>query len=103
MAKAKTLFYCTNCGNEFPKWQGKCPACRSWNTITEHPNILEVSRKSSPTGRTQNGPRAMAQVETTEELRFATGMKELDRVLGGGQSQDRWFWLEGLQGLESPP
>ena len=36
MAKTKTVFYCTSCGNEFPKWQGKCPACGEWNTMEEH-------------------------------------------------------------------
>ena len=35
--KSKTLFYCTECGNELPKWQGQCPACRAWNTIVEQP------------------------------------------------------------------
>ena len=35
--KAKTIFYCTQCGNEFPKWQGQCPACGAWNTIVEQP------------------------------------------------------------------
>ena len=36
MAKAKTVFFCTNCGNESPKWQGRCPACGAWNTYEEH-------------------------------------------------------------------
>ena len=44
--KAKTLFYCTECGNETPKWQGKCPACGAWNTIVERP--AEKASKKGP-------------------------------------------------------
>ena len=41
--KPKTLFYCTECGNETPKWAGKCPACGAWNTIVEQPQAAPVS------------------------------------------------------------
>ena len=84
--KTKTLFYCTECGNETPKWQGKCPACGAWNTIVERP-AEKAARKSpaasrgSALGVAVNRPRTMAEVETTDELRFQTGMGELDRVL----------------------
>ena len=44
--KQKTLFYCTACGNEFPKWAGKCPACGAWNTIVEQPETPKSSRGS---------------------------------------------------------
>ena len=87
--KTKILFYCTECGNETPKWQGKCPACGAWNTIVERP-AEKAARKSpsasrgSALGVAVNRPRTMAEVETTDELRFPTGMGELDRVLGGG-------------------
>ena len=43
--KAKTMFYCTECGNELPRWAGQCPACKAWNTIVEQP--AETKRKSS--------------------------------------------------------
>ena len=46
--KAKTIFYCTQCGNEFPKWQGQCPACGAWNTIVEQP--------AQPKGRASSNP-----------------------------------------------
>ncbi len=42
--KAKTIFYCTECGNETPKWQGKCPACGAWNTIVEQPAAPQSQR-----------------------------------------------------------
>ena len=44
--KAKTMFYCTECGNELPKWAGQCPACKAWNTIVERP--AETKRRSAP-------------------------------------------------------
>ena len=97
--KAKTIFYCTECGNETPKWQGRCPACGAWNTMVERP--AEKAPKKSPSasrgsalGVALNRPKAMAEVETTDELRFPTGMGELDRVLGGGAVRPpstRWW------------
>ena len=74
--KAKTMFYCTECGNELPKWAGQCPACKAWNTIVEQP--ADTKRKSpaasaAPARHGAARPRRMEEVETTEELRFATG------------------------------
>ena len=45
--KAKTLFYCTDCGNELPKWAGQCPACKAWNTIVEQP-AEKPAKRSGP-------------------------------------------------------
>ena len=78
--KAKTLFYCTECGNETPKWSGQCPACRAWNTLVERP--AEPKKRSAAAASvaggglrgTGNRPRPMREVETTHELRFETGM-----------------------------
>ena len=56
MAKAKTVFYCTSCGNETPRWQGRCPSCGAWNTIEEHiekPAASGVKAKSSPVGQSR--------------------------------------------------
>ncbi len=102
--KAKTLFYCTSCGNEYPKWQGQCPACRAWNTIEERP-AEKVAKRSSPikggssSGVAINRPRPMKEVETTDELRFATGMGELDRVLGGGAVKGSLVLVGGAPGI----
>lgn len=104
--KAKTLFYCTECGNEMPKWQGKCPACGAWNTVVEQPTEKPVKKaginhpRGSAAGVAVHRPKLMKDVEITDELRFCTGMGELDRVLGGGAGQgiagsDRrcsWHW-----------
>ena len=99
--KAKTMFYCTECGNELPKWAGQCPACKAWNTIVEQP--AEAKRRSAaPAGesrRTISRPRPLAEVETARELRFETGMRELDRVLGGGAVQGSLVLVGGAPGI----
>ena len=101
--KAKTLFYCTECGNELPKWAGQCPACKAWNTIVEQP--AEPKKKSAaPAVISANRgggsrPRSMGEVETGQELRFQTGMSELDRVLGGGAVQGSLVLVGGAPGI----
>ncbi len=102
--KSKTLFYCTECGNELPKWAGQCPACKAWNTIVEQP-AERPAKRSAPvkggavTGVAVNRPRPMSEVETTDELRFATGMGELDRVLGGGAVKGSLVLVGGAPGI----
>lgn len=100
MAKTKTVFYCTECGNETPKWQGRCPACGAWNTIEEH------IQKSSPSGRAKSAPvgvsrsaQRLSQVTSDDELRFSTGMGELDRVLGGGAVAGSLVLVGGAPGI----
>ena len=82
--KQKTLFYCTACGNETAKWAGKCPACGAWNTIVEQPEAPRTAGKT-PASRGVGGPKRRAcpvtDLRTDEEIRFPTGMGELDRVL----------------------
>ena len=102
--KSKTLFYCTECGNELPKWAGQCPACKAWNTIVEQPSEKPAKRSApvrggSVTGVAVNRPRPMAEVETTDELRFDTGMGELDRVLGGGAVKGSLVLVGGAPGI----
>ena len=102
--KAKTLFYCTECGNELPKWAGQCPACKAWNTIVEQPVEKPAKRTAavkggSVTGVAVNRPKPMGEVETTDELRFATGMGELDRVLGGGAVKGSLVLVGGAPGI----
>jgi len=82
MAKAKTLYTCTECGGTLPKWQGQCPSCNAWNTLVE--TIAESARPRfaglAATGQVQN----LAEVEASEESRLPTDIPEFDRVLGGG-------------------
>ncbi len=99
MAKAKTLFYCTECGNETPKWQGRCSACGAWNTIVEQP--AAEAKKKAVTGVSVPAhlPRPISEIEATDELRFHTGMNELDRVLGGGAVQGSLVLVGGAPGI----
>ncbi|MCD7843418.1 MAG: AAA family ATPase, partial [Clostridiales bacterium] len=98
--KVKTLFYCTSCGNEFPKWQGRCPACGSWNTIVEQPAESKKAASPARSGLRQKAvPQRLADVTTLEELRFSTGMSELDRVLGGGAVQGSLVLVGGAPGI----
>ena len=100
MAKAKTVFYCTNCGNETPRWQGKCPACGAWNTIEEHiEKSVPVGRaKSAPVGQSRK-PQRISEVTSGGELRISTGMGELDRVLGGGAVAGSLVLVGGAPGI----
>lgn len=83
MAKTKTIFYCTACGNETPKWQGRCPACGAWNTMIEQPTPAGRVRATS-VWEGNRKPRTLSDVDIQAEIRFSTGMGELNRVLGGG-------------------
>ena len=100
MAKAKTVFYCTNCGNETPRWQGKCPACGAWNTIEEHiEKPAPAGRaKAAPVGQSRK-PQKISEVTSGGELRFSTGMRELDRVLGGGAVLGSLVLVGGAPGI----
>jgi len=86
MAKAKTVYSCTECGTQNPKWQGQCPGCGAWNTLVEA--IAEPATKSSNNRfhslAAGGGVQRLSQVERQEAPRTATGSDELDRVLGGG-------------------
>lgn len=101
MAKAKSLFFCSECGNETLKWQGRCPACGAWNTIVEQP-AAEAKKKSvstSAAGRSLHKPKPISEVEAVDELRFNTGMSELDRVLGGGAVKGSLVLVGGAPGI----
>ena len=82
MNKQKTVFVCKNCGNESAKWSGQCFACGEWNTLEEVTLYKESSGKIN--SFTQIKPVSINSVDISTEIRFTTGMKELDRVLGGG-------------------
>lgn len=85
MAKNKksTIFFCQNCGHESPKWMGQCPVCKEWNTFVEEP-VAATAVKSGITAGGLQKPAALSEISMQEEERLATGIDELDRVLGGG-------------------
>ena len=96
MSKTKSVYFCTECGNETPRWQGKCPACGAWNTLTEH--VERGSRgKSAPIN--ENTPRLITQIDTETEIRFSTGLNELNRVLGGGAVLGSLVLVGGAPGI----
>ncbi len=100
MAKTKTVFYCTECGNESPKWQGRCSACGAWNTMQEHiekPSAT-MRAKSAPVGISRK-PQKLQELNTDDEIRFSTGMGELDRVLGGGAVAGSLVLVGGAPGI----
>ena len=100
MAKAKTVFFCTACGNETHQWVGRCPGCGAWNTLEEHIEkpIAPGRPKSAPVGMSRR-PQSISQVDTDAEIRFFTGMGELDRVLGGGAVAGSIVLVGGAPGI----
>ena len=99
MAKTKTVFYCTSCGNESPKWQGRCTACGAWNTMVEHVEKNTPARAfSAPVGMSRT-PQKLNEVTSDQEIRFSTGMGELDRVLGGGAVAGSLVLVGGAPGI----
>ena len=98
--KAKTVFFCTECGNETPKWSGQCPACGAWNTLEEAPAVNQsksAARKIAP--KRMNLPQTVSQLDEEQELRFSTGLSELDRVLGGGAVKGSLVLFGGAPGI----
>jgi DNA repair protein RadA/Sms len=83
MAKQKSVYSCTECGGQTPKWQGQCPSCNAWNTLVE--TIAETPTTNRYAALTQtSGLQKLSEVEAAEVPRQPTGIMEFDRVLGGG-------------------
>lgn len=100
MAKTKTVFFCTNCGNETLKWMGRCPSCGAFNTMQEHVQKPAAVGKASvaPAGQSRS-PQRIRDIESDGEIRFSTGMGELDRVLGGGAVAGSLVLVGGAPGI----
>ncbi len=100
MAKTRTVFFCTNCGNETPKWMGRCPACGAFNTMEEHIEkpVPAGKAKTAPTSERRT-PQPICEVAGGDEIRFCTGMGELDRVLGGGAVVGSLVLVGGAPGI----
>ena len=100
MAKTKTVFFCTDCGYETPKWMGRCPGCGAYNTMQEHIEkpVAPGRAKSAPVGISRQ-PQRLCQVDSGDELRLSTGMGELDRVLGGGAVAGSLVLVGGAPGI----
>ncbi|MBE5950450.1 MAG: DNA repair protein RadA [Lachnospiraceae bacterium] len=84
MAKAKTVFFCKECGFESAKWLGQCPGCRAWNSFTEEPMAQTKAKYSHGVGVGVAKLQPLQEVSSDREERTLIGIREFDRVLGGG-------------------
>ncbi len=96
--KKKSVFYCTDCGNELSKWAGQCPMCGAWNTVVEAPDT-SLKSVNSLTISSFSKAELMSEIRENEEIRFTTGINELDRVLGGGAVRGSIVLLGGAPGV----
>lgn len=104
MAKEKTVYVCSNCGQESPKWVGKCPSCGEWNTYVE-----EIVRKETVNKRPVSGietakakPVTLNEIAADDEPRIDLHDAELNRVLGGGLVQGSLVLIGGEPGIGNP-
>ena len=100
MAKAKTVYFCSDCGSETPNWSGRCPSCGAWNTLQE----MKLEGGKSRGGATRSfddgaRPKKLADLSTSKEIRFCTGIPEFDRVLGGGAVEGSLNLVGGAPGI----
>ena len=100
MKARSSVFFCTECGNETSKWAGRCPSCGAWNTVVEQ---AAPKANAVPKGRSGMALRAkahpIADLSVEEDIRFPTGMGELDRVLGGGAVKGSLVLVGGAPGI----
>ena len=101
MAKAKSVFFCQNCGDESSKWMGRCPQCGEWNTLVEE-IIKETKHSRIPSrgvGNQTTKPTALPDIEISSIARVSTTFGEIDRVLGGGIVPGALMLLGGDPGI----
>ncbi len=98
MAKARSLFVCRECGQEYPKWNGRCTVCGEWNTIEETvPPTAIAGKISAPVGEFRYS--RIGDISYDDETRYETGISELDRVLGGGLVKGSLVLIGGDPGI----
>lgn len=99
--KQKTMFCCSECGNETVKWSGKCPACGAWDTLVEVKLDTNKTRGTAKPVSKLNSkqPKLISELDTESEIRFTTGIGELDRVLGGGAVKGSIVLVGGAPGI----
>ena len=96
--RQKTVFCCSECGNETVKWSGRCTACGAWDSLVE----VKLDAKSKGTAKratSKKAPKLISELDTEAELRFSTGIGEFDRVLGGGAVKGSLVLVGGAPGI----
>ena len=102
--KSKTMYVCESCGYETQKWLGCCPGCGEWNTLSEEVRMNTPASKTAAASRASSGRHAgkgekLSEITASSEIRYQTGLKELDRVLGGGIVKGSLNLLSGDPGI----
>lgn len=96
--RQKTVFCCSECGNETVKWSGRCTACGAWDSLVEV-KLDAKSKGSTKITTSKKTPKLISELDTEAELRFSTGIGELDRVLGGGAVKGSLVLVGGAPGI----
>ncbi len=98
--KEKTVWFCTSCGNESPKWLGRCPACGEWNTMVEKTVATGKPKRNAAASRAgDHKPQALSDVSSAQENRISLGDQEVDRLLGGGLVEGSLVLIGGEPGI----
>ncbi|MDE5724234.1 MAG: DNA repair protein RadA, partial [Paramuribaculum sp.] len=101
MAKTKTVLVCSSCGNDFPKWEGRCSACGAWNTLVEEKVAVSSQSRAKNGLKSRERPRPLrvSEIETSDAPRIRMPSKELNRVLGGGLVPGSMVLIGGEPGI----
>ncbi len=97
--KTKSMWFCTECGADSPKWQGRCPSCGAWNTMVEERIAAKNSKSVTLSSRSLSTPQPVSQIEIVKEPRIKMPSKELNRVLGGGLVAGSLVLIGGEPGI----
>jgi len=95
--KSRTVYLCSSCGQDFPKWNGQCPSCQEWGTLSEYK--VSKNQKTSLNGKKKDAQSLEDILHKEEEHRASVGIKEVDRVLGGGVLSGSMILLGGSPGI----
>lgn len=97
--KEKKVWFCTNCGNESPKWMGRCPACGQWNTMVEQTVATGKSQRNTSPSSSDRRPMHLKEIDSSSENRISLGLSEVDRLLGGGIVKGSLVLVGGEPGI----